>query len=382
VVDLRLDTAPSESQVPVLAARRALDEARAFTDAAPTDGRRRRNLARTLNALGDALKRSGDLTAALTCYREAYDIVRALADANPSERLADMSVCLQQIGNVLTAQGDLAGAAVTLRQELDVRRQVAELDRDDVDKRRDVANSVKRVGDLLMLKSILGNFGTGGGGGRVSSNGTGPEDRLSRLKTVGDALAARGDLAGALALTRESLEIGRSLAAQNPDNETMLRDLSWTLSAVGKMHAAQGDFSAALPVFSEALDIRRALAARDSADAVRQLDLSWSLMAIGEVLESKGDLAAALAAYGNGVTIRRDLSAADPANNGLRCDLATSLIKMGDVLSVQGDAEGASAAYREALELARDLSEREPGQQWQSDLSALEERVTTVAPKS
>jgi len=67
----------------------------------------------------------------------------------------------------------------------------------------------------------------------------------------------------------------------------------------------------------------------------------------------------------------------------LRCDLATSLIKMGDVLSVQGDAEAASAAYREALELARDLSEREPGQQqWQSDLSALKERMATVAPKS
>jgi tetratricopeptide (TPR) repeat protein len=379
-----LEAAPSESLAPVLAARRALDEARVLTDAAPTDGHRRRNLVRTLNALGDALKGSGDRTAALACYREAYDIVRALVDANPSERLADMSVCLQQIGNVLTAQGDLAGAAVTLRQELDVRRQVSELDRDDLDKRRDVANSVKRVGDLLMLKSILGTFGSGGGGGRVSSpNGTGPEDRLSRLKTVGDALAAGGDLAGALALTRESLEIGRSLATQNPHNETMLRDLSWTLSAVGKMHAAQGDFSAALPVFSEALDIRRALAARDSADAVRQLDLSWSLMAIGGVLESKGDLAEALAAYGNGVTIRRDLSAADPGNNGLRCDLATSLIKMGDVLSVQGDAEAASAAYREALDLARDLSEREPGQQqWQSDLSALEERVATVAPKS
>ena len=72
-------------------------------------------MARTLNALADALKGAGDLTAALACYREAYDIVRALADANPSERLANMSVCLRQIGNVLTAQGDLAGA-VTLRQ--------------------------------------------------------------------------------------------------------------------------------------------------------------------------------------------------------------------------------------------------------------------------
>jgi tetratricopeptide (TPR) repeat protein len=381
-VDLRLDAALSE--MPILAARRALDGARALADAAPTDGDRRHDLTRALNALGDALKGSGDLTGALVCYREAYDILRALADASASERLADVSMCLHKIGDVLTAQGDLAGAAVALRQELDIRRRLSQMDLDDVRKRRDVSNSVKRVGDLLMLKSVLGNFGAGADGSRASAAvAPRPGDRLARLKTVGDALATRGDLAGALAIHRECLEIRRSLAAQCPDDETLQLDLSWTLGAVGQMHAAQGDFSAALAVFSDALDIRRVLAARDVGNAARRLDLSWSLMAVGGVLEAKGDLAEALAAYRDGLTIRRELSTADPGNNGLRCDLAASLIKTGDVLRLQGDVEGAFAAYREALQLARDLAEREPGQQqWQSDLSALKERIATMVAES
>jgi tetratricopeptide (TPR) repeat protein len=292
----------------------------------------------------------------------------------------EASVSLQKIGEVLTAQGDLLGAATALRQGLEVRRELSEMGGNDADKRQDVALSIKQLGDVLVFKSALSTVrDRNGARGATQAGDRSASDQVAHLKTVGTALEARGDFAGALALFRECLEIQRSLAAQDPGNAGFLLDLSWTLGAVGNAHKAQGDFLAALATFSEALTIRRALADQDAGNRARELDLSWSLMAMGDVLEAKGDFVDALASCREALEIRRQLAAADPGNNGLQCDLAASLIRIGEIHEKQADLASACVSYHEALEIARELCAREP--ETASDLTTLQQRIDTLARK-
>jgi tetratricopeptide (TPR) repeat protein len=292
--------------------------------------------------------------------------------------LSIASASLQNIGEVLVAQGDLTGAADALRQSLALRRRLYEIDRNCEQRRRDVDRSIERLGDVLILKSTVSGFSSDRRA-NSASNGRSADEGLARLKAIGDALEARGDLAGALALFREYLETQRKRIARKPEDAASLRDLSWTLGAVGRVHKAQGDLSAALAALSEALDVRRALAARSPAPSARQLDLSFSLMAVGEVLEARADPLGALSAYQEAAEVRRQLCAVNPSSNGLRCDLAASLIRIGESLERNADRVGALDSYREALEVARQLSAREPeSSQWKEDLWQLQGRIDAI----
>jgi hypothetical protein len=58
------------------------------------------------------------------------------------------------------------------------------------------------------------------------------------------------------------------------------------------------------------------------------------------------------------------------------------LIRIGEILEEETDLANAYVSYREALETARDLCAREPGTaQWMGDLTALQQRVDTLAQK-
>ena len=403
-----VDTSTRQAQIS--AAREAVDRARARVRAAPTSPERSpglsRDLAQALNTCGDALRSSGDLTGAHGCYRDAVDIVRehllkgnmpthesrtqadpiesegALAGSEDAGSLSIVSEGLQNIGEVLVAQGDLSGAADALRQSLAFRRRLCEIDRNCEQRRRDVDRSIERLGDVLILKSTLSGFYSDHRPNDASS-GRSADHGLARLKAIGDALEARGDWAGALALFREYLETQRKRMAQKPEDAAALGDLTWTLGAVGRVHKAQGDLSAALAALSEALDARRALAARSPSHSARQLDLSFSLMAVGEVLEARADLSGALSAYQEAAALRRQLCEVDPSNNGLRCDLAACLIRIGESLERKADRVGALNPYREALEVARHLSAREPeSPQWKEDLSQLQGRIDAIMRES
>ncbi|MGF1462724.1 MAG: hypothetical protein ACFB2Z_06120 [Maricaulaceae bacterium] len=88
-------------------------------------------------------------------------------------------------------------------------------------------------------------------------------DRSVALNTLGDALAAAGDRAGALEAYNEDLAIARALAAKDPENTLWARDVSISLDKVGNMRAAAGDRAGALEAYQESLAIHRALAAKD-----------------------------------------------------------------------------------------------------------------------
>jgi tetratricopeptide (TPR) repeat protein len=371
-------TAPAEKQddaalvARVRDAKLAVDSARC--EASPLDASRSGKLARALTAFGDALCGIGNLTDAVLAYREGRAILDALGTSS-TDTLLELSSCLRRLGEGLAAQGDLDGAAAALRDEVAVQRRLSTGAgaRESISARREVEGSVQRLGDVVLLKSKLGDQPS------PTTDGHRLGLRLTRLKAIADEFKAKGDYASALAVYRHCVSAWRTLVASHPDVEGLSLDLSWALGTLGGAQSAQGDLKAAFRSLTEALDIRRTLAARDPSHAARRLDVSFSLMAVGDVATAMGDFEVALDAFREALVLRQTLSEMDPHNEGLRRDAAVSLVKIGDVLANK-DAAAAVAAYEEAVAIVRETAAADAEETSQaSDLAALADRIAALS---
>lgn len=195
---------------------------------------------------------------------------------------------------------------------------------------------------------------------RLAATDPGNADRQRDLSVsqdnIGNLLSAQGDLTGALAAYRASLEISQHLAAADPGNADLQRDLSVSHNNIGNVLSAQGDLNAALVAYRASHKIFEQLAATDPGNVDWQCDLSMSQEKIGDVLSAKRDLTSALAAYRVSHEIFERLAAADPGNADWQRDLSVSREKIGDVLSAQGHLPSALSAYRASLESRQRLT--------------------------
>jgi tetratricopeptide (TPR) repeat protein len=92
----------------------------------------------------------------------------------------------------------------------------------------------------------------------------------------GDVLLAQGDLGGALAAYRESLEVSRRLAQADASNAGWQRDLSFSLTRMAEFHEQRGDRAEAMRFAEESLVINERLAALDRTNATWQQDVKVS----------------------------------------------------------------------------------------------------------
>lgn len=91
----------------------------------------------------------------------------------------------------------------------------------------------------------------------------GSEPRWLRERSVlinrrGDVLWEQGDLAGALAVYQDSLQLSRRLAGADPSNAGWQRDLSYSLTVMAQLCEQQGDRTEALRFAQEKPEDRRA----------------------------------------------------------------------------------------------------------------------------
>lgn len=317
--------------------RLSLDAVAAWLDRFPPDRAQEPYWLRERYALkvlqGNVLRDQGDLAGALTSYRHSFELIRRLAEADPSKAAwqRDLSVSQEKIGDVLRDQGDLTGALASYRQSLEVIGRLAEADPSNAGWQCDLSISYERVGDVLRYQ---------------------------------------GDLAAALASYQRSLDAIRPPATCDPSNAIWQRQLSVSYNKVGDALHEQGDLAGALASYRQSLEVRRPLAEADPSSAGWQRDLSVSHERMGDVLRDQGDLAGALASYRQSLEVRLRLAEADPSNAGWQRDLSVSYNKIGDVLRAEGDLAGALASCRESLEVSRRLAEADPSNAgWQRDLS-------------
>jgi len=167
--------------------------------------------------LGDALTAAGEREAALTEYRAALDLAKALAATDPgnAEWKRDLSVSHNRIGDALTAKGEREAALIDYRAALDLAKALAATDPGNAEWKRDLS---------------------------VSHN------------EIGDALTAKGEREAALIEYRAALDIAEALAATDPGNAQWKRDLVvsyYRLASLSEPGEAAGWYGRALTIALE-----------------------------------------------------------------------------------------------------------------------------------
>lgn len=184
---------------------------------------------------------------------------------------------------------------------------------------------------------------------------------------LGDVLSAQGDLDGALKAYRAGLRFAEGLVARDPSNQRWLWELAANHSGIGAGLRAQGDSAAALVAFRAGLAILEALAAEDRSNTLLQQHVSIAHQNVGEVLSAQGNLADALIAHRASRQIAERLAALDPSDTQLQWLVSTSHERIGYLLRRLGDLRAAAMALRAGLAIRARLTTTDPSNvDWQA----------------
>ena len=172
--------------------------------------------ATTLNNLGNLQSQKNEFEDALKSYKEALEIRRKLAQANPQTYLPDVAMTLNNLGLLQYKKNEFEDALKSYKEALEIYRKLAQ------------ANPQTYLPYVAMTLNNLGNL-------QYKKNEF--EDALKSYK--------------------EALEIYRKLAQTNP--QTYLPYVAGTLNNLGSLQSQKNEFEDALKSYKEALEIRRKL---------------------------------------------------------------------------------------------------------------------------
>jgi glycosyltransferase involved in cell wall biosynthesis len=331
------------------------------------------DLAIALSYLGDAESRA----AALLCAREAVEMRRTLAVAQPAAYLPDLAMSLNNLANRLSEKGDADSRMEALRcarEAIDLHRNFAPAQLAAF--RADLAGSLTNLAALL---SEQGNADSRAEALRCVRQATETYRQLTQgqpvayrpylaksLNNLAADLYEQGDADSrteALRCAREAVEICSTLAKAEP--AAYLPDLARSLNNLAIQLSDKGDADSraqALRCAREAVEIHRPLA-RAQPDAY-QPHLASSLNNLAVLLSEQGDAdsrAEALRCGREAVETYRWLTQGQP--EAYRPRLAKSLNNLAADLYEQGDVDSRIEALRcgrKAVEMYRTLAQAEP----------------------
>ncbi|MBQ1019877.1 tetratricopeptide repeat protein [Micromonospora sp. D93] len=271
------------------------------------------DLARSLSNLGLRLSDLGRREEALTATREAVDTYRRLAVANPAAFNHVLGVSLNNLGGDLSGLGRREEALTAASEAVDIHRRLV------------AANPAKFDHVLAVMLNVLGA-------------------QLMELGRREEALSAGS----------EAVSIARRLVAANP--AAFNPDLARSLHNLGVWLSDLGRHEEALTAAREAVDIDRRLATGNP--AAFDPKLATSLNGLGSQLMELRRHKEALTATREAVDINRRLATGNPA--AFDPELATSLHNLSRRLSALGRHEEALTAAREAVDIDRRLATGNP----------------------
>jgi tetratricopeptide (TPR) repeat protein len=128
-----------------------------------------------------------------------------------------------------------------------------------------------------------------------------------------------------------ALSIRSIIAAADPNNAEIKRDLSISHEKIGNMFARAGDQPGALAEYRQALEIDTKLSEVDPQNGQARLDRASSHEKIGDLLMKSGDLTGALGNHNQARKLREEVAAKDQQNIEVRSDLALTYKQLGEV---------------------------------------------------
>jgi tetratricopeptide (TPR) repeat protein len=341
----------------------AIDAALARVAAAfPSDPRARRDHAAARGLAADVAMQAGAREAALDGLYGGLAIAEAAARDFPHDRLIRSFVVAtaQRLGDALFRAGRRDDALAVHRRSLAAADDLVRQDPGSVMARCAQALSLQKIAACLVARAAFADAL-----GELERSiaileeaaardpaATEPPTHLAQSCLDAGLILVAAEPDRALAMLQKSLQLRERLAAADPDDMTLKREIAVAASLLGDALQRFGRAAEAREGYRRAVELLRRIAASDRDNLRWRHDLSIACRRLGgaEFLAHRPDEAAALlrAATELGET----LVAADPSDRGWRASLAESLGALGYVLNELGCTEEAAAAEEKSARLA------------------------------
>jgi eukaryotic-like serine/threonine-protein kinase len=263
-------------------------------------------------------------------------------------------------GEMYTAAnlGDFVGAMDSYVKALHIREALVNAAPGDVQNRRDLAASYRKIGALLVETSDAAR------GTEYLRKGVAVQEQLAAdqpenleirqdlattYNALGLAVEGSGDPAGAQVLHRKALALREALVAADPGNQKFRRSVVISDINLGRALALSGDFQGGLASNRKALVICEALVAENpsSADFRRLLANTWQND--GDYRAILHDVGGALQSFRKKLAFDEQALAEDPRNAVAHADIGYTYERLGDLLAQTGSHGRALPYFRKAL---------------------------------
>jgi serine/threonine-protein kinase len=334
------------------------------------DAEARLEVARSLRAVANLLRGSGDLAGARSAFEEQRDLAAALEAETPSDAVrAQLAYGHNGIGVVQYQTGKLAEALEEYQKARAIRQKLADANPAVTAIQSDLAASHLNIGMVLSqmgkLAEALKEFDRARAiRQRLADANPGVAAFQSDLAYshigIGTVLSEAGKRTEALKEFHKALAIRQKLAEANPAVTAFQSDVAQSHFGIGSVLSQAGRPVEALKEYEKALSIQEKLAEANPTVTTLQSELAASHHNIGLSLYQTGKPAEALKEYRKGRDIRQKLADANPAVPAFRSDLAFSHLNIGTVLYQTGKPVEALKEFQKALALQQQLADANP----------------------
>ncbi len=364
-----------------MAALESLKIARALVKVDTRNALWQRDLAVSLDKVGELQHLAGNGTKALASIEESLSIMRALVNRDESnwEWQHGLASRLHAVGDFQRDAGNSVEALASFRESLAIMRGLVKQDKSNKQWHVDLVSSISKVGDLQWV--------TGNGSEALArheeslaimralvkqddSNKEWQQNLAACLHSIGDLQRANGNRIDALRSHEESVAVMRALVKHDSSNRVWQSGLAGSISRVGKLQRTDGKFAEALASLEECLTIRRQLAKYDEDNTMYQEALATCLSIVGDLQWDASKRDEALSSFEESLAIRRTLVKQDGSNSRRKRNFSTSLIRIGALLREMGKDAESLECLKESLAISRTLVKQDEGNsQWLRDLS-------------
>lgn len=286
----------------------------------------------------------------------------------------ELAAAYERVGDVrgkanAASLGDRVGAIDSYQKALRIRETLVAASPRDVQSRRDLGASYKRIANLL-----LGTSESERGFERLRDS----EKLYSELAAeypdrtdlrrdlaevhndLGNAFEGRGEMTAALEYYGKALLIYEQLVSSNPKDLPNRRSLSVAYESIGRASFLSGHTDEALENNEKALALRQALVADDPTNSDYRRSLGISYQNEGDYQSWLKKTPVALDNFRKKLAIDEQAVADDPANAQAQGDLAYSCLRMGDLSTELGDHAQALPYYQRSVNIYSKEMEADP----------------------
>jgi eukaryotic-like serine/threonine-protein kinase len=294
--------------------------------------------------------------------------------ADDSALQRELAAAYERVGDVRgqaysASLGDGRGALDSYLKSLRIREALVAAAPNDVQSRRDLAASYRKIGNQMLETSealrgfeylqkalaLYFSFAT-----EQPGDSTIRSELAGIYNDVGLGLEDRGDMAGALEHHRKAIKLREQLLNADRGNARARRDLSVSYVNAGRALYLSGRVADAIEINVKAIQLRQSLVAEDPTNADYRRLLAIGYQNDGDYRAPGGDINGALESFQKKFALDQRSLATDPDNAQAQDDYAYSSNRIGFLLFQQGNYADALSHFRDSVKMYEKAAATDP----------------------